>query len=155
MASMRFLFVCTGNTCRSAMAEGLFRAALAKKIGCGVDELEQRGYKVRSAGTMDVVGVPASDGAITACRLKGVDITNHRSQHLTRSLVEESDVVFCMTWAHCEQVRFLSPDGRTKCFLLADDAEIPDPVGQPQEYFNRCADVIQAAIAVRLGELEI
>ncbi len=155
MASMRFLFVCTGNTCRSAMAEGLFRAALAKKIGCSVDELEQRGYKVRSAGTMDVVGVPASGGAITACRRKGVDITNHRSQHLSRSLVEESDVVFCMTWAHCEQVRFLSPDAQTKCFLLADDAEIPDPVGQPQEYFNRCADVIQAAIAARLGELEI
>lgn len=152
MATVRFLFVCTGNTCRSAMAEGLFRAHIAKKVGCPVDQLDKMGYKVASAGTMNISGTPASNGALTACRLKGVDIGNHASQHLTRSIVEESDLIFCMTRSHCEHVCFLSPDAEEKCLLLAKDLDIPDPIGQPQEYFNRCADIIESAVKARIGE---
>ncbi|MBN1359939.1 MAG: threonylcarbamoyl-AMP synthase [Sedimentisphaerales bacterium] len=152
MAKVSFLFVCTGNTCRSAMAEGLFRLHLARKLGCSVDVLETMAYKVVSAGTMDVAGAPASTGAVMACRQRGADIGSHISQHLTRSLVEESDLIFGMTRSHCEQVRLLSPDAASKCSLLAGDAEIPDPVGQPQDIFDRCADVIEAAVKARIGE---
>lgn len=152
MATVRFLFVCTGNTCRSAMAEGLFRTHIAKKLGCPIDQLAPMGYKVASAGTMNISGTPASNGALTACRLKGIDIGNHASQHLTRSVVEESDLIFCMTRSHCEHVCFLSPDAEDKCLLLAKDLDIPDPIGQPQEYFNRCADIIESAVMARIGE---
>ena len=129
-----------------------FNTLLEGEIGCDIDELEERGYKVISAGTMDVAGAPASDGALVACHHKGVDIGNHVSQPLTGSLVEASDFIFCMTESHCERVRSLSSSQRNNGSLLAKDSEIPDPIGQSQEFFNKCADIIEAAIRARVGE---
>ena len=153
MSQVVFLFVCTGNTCRSPMGEGLFRKHLAEKIGCSIDELEETGYKVLSAGTMNLVGVPASAGAVTACSRKGVDLRGHASRHLTRSLIDTSDVIFCMTRSHCEQVLFLAPDADKKCLLLAQDRDVPDPIGQAQPFFDGCADIIESAVKARISEL--
>lgn len=155
MSQITFLFVCTGNTCRSPMGEGLFRKYLAEKVGCGIDELEDRGYKVLSAGTMRLVGAPASAEAITACALKGVDIGGHMSRPLSRSLIDASDFIYGMTQTHCDQVTHLSPEAEHKCRLLASDGEVPDPIGQSQEYFNRCAGYIEAAVKARISELAI
>ena len=70
-------------------------------------------------------------------------------------LVDASDFIFCMTRSHCEQVHFLSAEAQKECSLLARDDDIPDPIGRPQERFDRCADMIEAAVKARVSELVI
>jgi L-threonylcarbamoyladenylate synthase len=155
MSEVKFLLVCTGNTCRSPMAEGMFRKYWAEKLQCEVDHLDEMGYKVISAGVMNMIGSPASAEAVAACAAKGIDIKAHKSRTLTRELVEESDFIFAMARMHCERVAVLSPEAADKCVLLAGDKEIPDPIGQPQEVFNDCAGLIEEAVRERIGELVI
>jgi tRNA threonylcarbamoyl adenosine modification protein (Sua5/YciO/YrdC/YwlC family) len=155
MSQVKFLLICTGNTCRSAMAEGMFRKYLAEKLQCSVDRLEEKGYKILSAGTMDMVGMPASPEAIATCADRGIDIKNHRSTALSRQLVEESDLIFVMAGMHRERVVALSGEAAGKCVLLAGDIEIADPIGQPREVYNSCAELIEKAVKKRIGELVI
>jgi len=155
MSEVKFLFVCTGNTCRSPMAEGMFRKYLAKKLQCEVDDLEKNGYKTLSAGVMNMQGNPASAEAIAACAAKGIDIKAHTSRTLSQQLIEESDFVFAMTRMHCERIIALSGEAANKCVLLAENEEIADPIGQPQEVYSNCADLIEKAVKKRIGELVI
>jgi tRNA threonylcarbamoyl adenosine modification protein (Sua5/YciO/YrdC/YwlC family) len=154
-STVGFLFVCTGNTCRSPMAEGIFRKYLAEKLQCKVDQLEDMGYKVLSAGILDMAGTPASMEAMNACAQKEVDISTHRSRTLSREVIEESDFIFAMEQMHCERVVSLCPEAADRCELLAGDSDIADPIGQPQEFFNTCAELIDKAIKQRIAELVI
>ncbi|MDT8303713.1 MAG: L-threonylcarbamoyladenylate synthase [Sedimentisphaerales bacterium] len=155
MSTVNFLFVCTGNTCRSPMSEGIFRKYLAEKLQCKVDQLEQVGYKVSSGGIMDTSGFPASAGSIAACATKGVDIKAHRNKGLSKELIEESDYIFAMEPIHQERIIALSHEAVDKCFLLAGSQGIADPIGRPQELYNNCADMIEAAVKRRISELVI
>jgi L-threonylcarbamoyladenylate synthase len=155
VSQIRFLFVCTGNTCRSPMAEGIFRKYLAEKLQCDVDRLDKIGYTVISAGVMNMSDRPASAEAVTACAAKGIDITAHRSRNLSREIVEESDLIFVMERMHQKSVAALGSEAADKCMLLAENEEIADPIGQPQEFFNRCAELIEKAVRKRIGELVI
>jgi len=155
LSQIKFLFVCTGNTCRSPMAVGMFRKYFAEKLRCDVDHLDKMGYKVSSAGIIDVAEYPASEEAIAACAAKVIDIKAHKSRKLSSELVEESDFIFVMEQVHQKKVIAISPEAASKCVLLVENQEIPDPIGQPQESFNNCAELIEKAVRKRIGELVI
>ncbi|MBN2590682.1 MAG: threonylcarbamoyl-AMP synthase [Sedimentisphaerales bacterium] len=153
LSQIKVLFVCTGNTCRSPMAEGVFKKYLAEKLNFKVDELEQMGYKVSSAGIIGSSGHPATPEAVAACASQGVDIGNHRNQGLTRELIEESDFIFTMEKIHLLRTLMLTPDAKNRCLLLAGNKEILDPIGQPQRIYDNCVKIITKAVKERISEL--
>ena len=155
LSQVKFLFVCTGNTCRSPMAEGIFKKYLAEKLQCKVDELEKMGYKINSAGIIDTAGFPASSEAVKACADLGIDIRTHRNQGLSKELIKESDFIFAMERIHQERIIILEPNVGNRCLLLAGSKEIPDPIGHPQKFYDNCAKLITKAVKERISEFVI
>ncbi len=91
------------------MAEGIARRMLAEKLQCAPDELEGSGVRVKSAGIWASDGAPATPEAVSAAMELGADISKHRSSVLTSELIQDADVVFCLTEGHVEQATALSP----------------------------------------------
>jgi protein-tyrosine phosphatase len=135
------------------MAEGLFKKYLAEKLGCPVDRLEEKGYTVTSAGTLGIVGFPASAEAVRTCAAKDSDISSHRSRALSRHLIEQSNLIFAVARVHRDTVVDISPEAADKCVLLAENADILDPIGQSQATYDDCAELIDRAVKERIGKL--
>jgi len=154
LATVHILFVCTGNTCRSPIAEGLCRKMLAERMGCTMDELEGRGYVVESAGTMAWPGHPASPESLQVLLTRDVDATNTRSQAVGIDLLHSADHVLTMTANHAEQVKAISPRDAKKVRTLSD-RDIGDPIGGPLEQYESVAKEIEAALTRWLNEVKI
>lgn len=154
-ANITILFVCTGNTCRSPMAEGMFKKQLSENTGINIDKTAEVGYNIVSAGTLGIVGLPASVEAVEVCAARGVDLSGHRSGALSKDLIEQSDVIFALTSSHRREVISLCPEAAEKCFLLAAGKDIPDPIGQSSQVYERCADMIEDAVKQRLSEMDL
>jgi glycine hydroxymethyltransferase len=146
------LFVCTGNICRSPIAEGLFRQLIA----------DRKDIEVASAGVHAVRGQPPSLYAVQVCEEHGVDIGDLRSEPLTPALVDRATHIFAMTGAHLETIHMLFPNGAEKTFLLREFEEpdttvwrdVPDPIGLGREVYEDCAHTIQNALPSVLAFVE-
>ena len=145
------LIVCSGNLCRSPIAEGLLKGLL--------QDAKVQGVRVHSAGTLGIEGEPASAHGIEACeREKDIDIGDHRSKGLDRQMIEDADLIFCMAARHLAWIHQATPDIQVNAHLLKAYAGVPaelgwdvsDPVGMDYAtYRTSClelADLLETAL---------
>ena len=150
----RYLFVCTGNTCRSPMAAGLAVKALSEKLNCSANQLAEHGFYVESAGVFAFPGGRASPQAVQALEKHGADLTQHASQKLTSELINCSDVIFCCTGLHLSEARCLAPSAASRIRLLDRDGDIPDPIGADVGVYLDIAGRIDRSFRTYLREAE-
>ena len=138
---MNILFVCTGNTCRSPMAEGLFKKLLAERnitdINCS------------SAGLFAMTGDEVTPNSVKACERFGVDISSHRARRITSFVLDETDKFVCMTFDHAASLSlYVDPD---KVLVLGGG--IPDPYGGDIETYMMCANSIKIALNAQFDQI--
>jgi protein-tyrosine-phosphatase len=141
---MRVTFVCTGNTCRSPLAEAIARDMSARR--------QTAHMTFESAGTSAWEGAPASDGALLVGLERDLDLNAHRARQLTRELIEGSDLLLAMGPHHLERMEALGGIG--KSHLLrgfashgTDSRAISDPFGGDLEVYRHACDELTIEIA--------
>ncbi|MFI5296173.1 MAG: low molecular weight protein arginine phosphatase [Thermodesulfovibrionales bacterium] len=139
----KILTVCTGNICRSPMAEGVLRAVLSEIPGMGIS----------SAGTHALIGNPATEFAVIAAGERGIDISRHRARMICEEIIRDSGIVLCMETFHVEFILEFDISAESKTFNLAEFSDggkmlkkIADPYGCGLREYRECFEDISACI---------
>jgi len=140
LASFILLFVCTGNTCRSPMATLLMQQHLARRLDVTLDQLEDRGLLVMSAGIAAMSGGRASPEAVQVMAEQALDLSRHESQPLSDRLVRFADLILTMTRGHREAIIAQWSNAASRTHVLGGSAgDVVDPMGGTIECYRRCA----------------
>jgi len=130
------MFVCTGNTCRSPMAEGAMRKLISDR--------EIEGISVISSGTSAVIGYPATDFACEAVKIWSANISKHIAQQLSEELIERADLILALTPSHCHKINDTSDLAKDKTYILKKYPDkgchgegVDDPIGLPLDQYNK------------------
>lgn len=138
---MKILFVCTGNTCRSPMAEGLFKKIVSDK---NIENIE-----CSSAGLFAMTGDEVSQNSVRACERFGVDISSHRARRITSYILDETDKFVCMTKDHAASLSLYVPAEK----IIVLGGGIPDPYGGSLETYMMCANSVRTALNDQFEEI--
>ncbi|MBQ4369605.1 MAG: low molecular weight protein arginine phosphatase [Oscillospiraceae bacterium] len=140
----KILFVCSGNTCRSPMAEGIFNKKAQEH------KLDAIAF---SAGVSAFPGMPVTEHAVEAAREKGADISGHTAVPVSESALGECSVALCMTSGHALALKSAFPEYSDKIRLLSRH-DISDPFGGTLADYERAADEIEDAVDALIKALE-
>ena len=155
LSSLMVLLVCTGNTCRSPMAEVMCRKMIADRLGCAMNALGDHGVMVMSAGISAMMGGRPSPEAVSVMSTMSLQLADHESQPLTTQLVRHSDIIWTMTRSHRHAIVSQWPEASARTFVLGGERDIADPIGGPLEYYQRCAEQIKTELAERVAQLDL
>jgi protein-tyrosine phosphatase len=149
------VFICTGNTCRSPLAEALCKKQLAERLGWAPTDLPARGFYVLSAGLAAMMGGPAAAEAVDVARGYGAELAGHRSQPLTADLVSQADYLVAMTADHVQALieQFARLGTRPRLLDPAGE-DLPDPIGHPQPVYEECARQIWRHLEPLVAEIQ-